>query len=282
MAQNYSLLIKSADNIVWDSGHLRRNPKVYVTVSLDDILVSQTPVSKRSLQPKWNSNLNLLCPLTSVLTFKLYHSTFIPHRPDPFLGKCKTAIQELLHQCDLGQAVQLDVATSGTVCGRLTVLLERSKDAATHATERMQKTAEILSPGGSGFGTVDATVEVAATHNELATALSTCINHLNIFVKMGDKIAQVEETFVWVTILSILQAVKQQYEMDNNVVGLVKTMVEVYSFEEDIHFVPEKIKILEESLLKISQHTLECANFLEEYKQHGFAVHQGGLFRPHF
>ncbi|KAJ7704253.1 hypothetical protein B0H16DRAFT_1482660 [Mycena metata] len=258
MAQNYSLLIESADNIVWDSGHLHRNPKVYVTISLDNNPVSRTPVFKRSLQPKWNFNVNL---------------TFIPHRADPFLGKCQIGITELLDQCNSGQVVQLDVATSGEVCGRLTVLLERSEEAATHATQRMKKTAGILSSGGSGFDTVETTVKVAVVDNDLATALNTCLNRLDVFVKMGDKLAQ---------------AVKQQHEMDNQVVDLVKTMVEVYSFEEEINFVPEKIRILEESLLKISQHTLDCANFLEEYKQHGFAVcnpltmDQGEPFKPHF
>ncbi|KAJ7707898.1 hypothetical protein B0H16DRAFT_1746446 [Mycena metata] len=82
----------------------------------------------------------------------------------------------------------------------------------------------------------------------------------------------------WTILTSVYQTVKQQHETDNQVVDLVKTMVEVYSLEEEIHFVPDKIKVLEGSLLKISQHTLECANFLEEYKQHGFAGQSCGLY----
>ncbi|KAJ7752327.1 hypothetical protein B0H16DRAFT_1723679 [Mycena metata] len=61
MAENYSLLTESADQIVWDSRMWHRKPKLYATVTLDldDNPVSQTPVFKRSLEPKWNFNSNL-------------------------------------------------------------------------------------------------------------------------------------------------------------------------------------------------------------------------------
>ncbi|KAJ6549791.1 hypothetical protein B0H19DRAFT_1237004 [Mycena capillaripes] len=258
MAQNYLLLMESADHIVWDSGTWHRNPKLYATVTLDldDNPVSRTPVFKRSLQPKWNFSSNLLCALTSTITLRLYHSTFIPRRADPLLGECKIGIEELLHRCGSGSVVRLSVAAKGKVSGRLSMRLQRSEDAAKNAKDRMQKTVGILSPVGSGFGEVDAAVEARAAQNDLATALGACIDRLQVFVNMGDKIAQ---------------AVKEQREMDKEVVGLVKTMVEVYSFKEDVNFVPEKIKILEDSLIKITQQTLACANFLEEYRQHIFS-----------
>lgn len=59
--------------------------------------------------------------------------------------------------------------------------------------------------------------------------------------------------------------------MDDNVVELVKIMVELYSFKDHINFVVEKIQVLEDTLIKIAKHTLECANFLQEYKQHTFS-----------
>ncbi|KAJ7023932.1 hypothetical protein C8F04DRAFT_1239877, partial [Mycena alexandri] len=90
---------------------------------------------------------------------------------------------------------------------------------------------------------------------------------------MGDKLAQVHPYVfaAWSILSAVYQAVKQQLEMDEKVVKLVKTMVEIYSFKDDIHFVVEKIQILEETLIKIAQQTLKCANFLEEYSQPKFS-----------
>ncbi|KAJ6559973.1 quinon protein alcohol dehydrogenase-like superfamily [Mycena capillaripes] len=259
MAQNYSLLIESADHIVWDSGAWNRSPKLYVTLALDDNPVSKTRVFKRSLNPKWNFSSNLLCPMTSVITLRLYHSTTFPCRADPFLGECKMGIEELLRQCSSGEVVQLNVAAEGQV--------------SEHAKERMQATVGIPSPIGSAFDKVDAAVEAGAAQNDLATALGACVDRLDVFVKMGDKIAQAHPylSAAWTILTSVYQAVKQQQEMDKEVVDLVNTMVEVYSFKEDINFVSDKIKILEDGLTNIAQQTLKCAKFLEEYKQHGFS-----------
>ncbi|KAJ6559983.1 hypothetical protein B0H19DRAFT_1375904 [Mycena capillaripes] len=273
MAQNYSLLIESADRVMWDSGAWNRNPKLYATLALDDSPISKTPAFKRSLKPMWNFSSNLFCPLRSAITLRLYHSTFIPRRADPLLGECKIGIKELLRQCGSGQVVQLNVAAKGQVSGRLSVRLERSEDAAKNAQERMQATVGILSPIGSAFDKVDAAVEAGAVQNDLATALGACVDRFDVFVKMGDKIAQAHPylSAAWTILTSVYQAVKQQREMDKEVVDLVNTMVEVYSFKEDINFVSEKIKILEDSLTKIAQKTLARANFLDEYRRHGFS-----------
>ncbi|KAJ7698351.1 hypothetical protein B0H17DRAFT_332784 [Mycena rosella] len=254
MAQNYSLLVQSADQIVWDSGPLKRNPKVYAAIMLDpdDDPVSKTPVFKRSLQPKWNFSSNLSCPSTSTITLRLYHHTYIPRRADPLLGECKIGIEELLRHCSSGEVVQLDVTANGKVSGRLSVLLKTTQDAAKDAKDRMQG---------------------ATAQNELVTAVGACIERLDAFAEMGDEITKIHPyvSAAWKILTSVYEVVKQQHEMDKEVVDLVNTMVVVYSFEEDIKFVAEKIKILEDTLLKIEQKTGECANFLEEYKQHSFS-----------
>lgn len=64
---------------------------------------------------------------------------------------------------------------------------------------------------------------------------------------------------------------QKQSEMDDEVVKLVQTMLKVYSFVEDVNFVPEKIKILEDTLTKIAKQTVECANFLHEYTNEAFS-----------
>jgi hypothetical protein len=71
------------------------------------------------------------------------------------------------------------------------------------------------------------------------------------------------------------QVVKKQQETDEKLLKLVKTMVEVYSFVDEVDFIPEKIKRLEESLLGIARETVECAIFIHEYMGHGFS---GRLF----
>ncbi|KAJ7036210.1 hypothetical protein C8F04DRAFT_1181487 [Mycena alexandri] len=288
MPQTYSLLIESADNIVWDSGHLRRNPKVYVTISLDNNPISQTPVFERSLQPKWNFNSNLI------------------------------AIEELLYQCGSGEGdvpalmhcivVQLKVKVDGKVSGQLFVVLEQSEVAAGRAKGRMESALRTSTTARPNLDRTDATVEAGGAQSDLATALSACLNHLNVVVKMGDKLAQACDGLPWLNISlipllpiawsilsSVYQAVKQQREMDEKVVELVKTMAGTYSFKDDIHFVVENIQILEETLIKIAQQTLKCANFLEEYSQpkfsgqlhiygyifYGLTCNQSGLFAQH-
>ncbi|KAJ7018399.1 hypothetical protein C8F04DRAFT_1199031 [Mycena alexandri] len=269
MAQNYSLLIESADDIVWDSGHLHRNPKVYATVSLDDNPVSQTPVFKRSLQPKWNFNSNLFkcwviwrsCPLISTITLRLYHHTFLPRREDPIIGEGRISIEELLHQCGSGKGdvpalmhsivIQLKVKADGKVSGRLFVLLEKSEVAAGRAEGRMESALlKTSTTAGPNLDRIDAAVEAGGAQSDL----------IHPYVSAA-----------WSILSSVYQAVKQQREMDDKVVELVKTMVELYSFKDNINFVVEKIPILEDTLVKIAKQTLECANFLEEYSQPKFA-----------
>ncbi|KAJ7752289.1 hypothetical protein B0H16DRAFT_1691069, partial [Mycena metata] len=235
------LLVESANDIVWDSGPLHRNPKIYVTISLDDNLVSRTPVFKRSLQPKWNFNSDLI------------------------------GIEELLHQC--GSVVPLEIKADGKVSGRLSVLLEKSEVAAGRATGRMESTLVTLTTAGPSLNRINAAVEAEGSQNDLASALGACLDHIDVVVKMGDKLTQVHPyvSAAWSILSSVYQAVKQQHEMDNKVVKLVKDIVEIYSFKDDIHFVVAKIQILEDTLIKIAKHTLVCANFLGEYSQPKFS-----------
>ncbi|KAJ7766172.1 hypothetical protein B0H16DRAFT_1687182, partial [Mycena metata] len=274
MAQNYSLLIKGADSIAWDSGPLHLNPKAYVTVSLDNKFVCKTPVFKRSLQPKWDFNANLSCSLTSTITLRLYHDTIFPRRKDPVIGEYTILIEELLNQCSSGEVVQLKVKTDGSVSGRLSVLLEKAEVAAGVASARLQSGVATLGLPQPILDRVNGAMESVSAQTELATALGTCLDRLDVVVKMVDRFAEVHPylSLAWNILSSVYQAVKQQRDMDDNVVELVKIMVELYSFKDHINFVVEKIQVLEDTLIKIAKHTLECANFLQEYKQHTFSA----------
>ncbi|KAJ7727468.1 hypothetical protein B0H16DRAFT_1697711, partial [Mycena metata] len=275
MAENYTLLIESADQIMWDSRIWHRKPKLYATVTLDldDNPISQTPVFKRSLEPKWNFNSVLLCSLTSTITLQLHHHTFFFRPDDPVIGQCTIGIKELLDRCSSGKVVHLEIKADGNVSGRLSVLLEDSKVAAGRAKGRMESALVTLTAAGPSFDRITAAVEAGGSQNDLATALGACLDRIDVVVKIGDKLAQVHPyvSAAWTILSSVYQAVKQQREMDNKVVKLVKDIVELYSFKDDIHFVVAKIQILEDTLIKIAKHTLLCANFLAEYSQPKFS-----------
>jgi hypothetical protein len=68
-----------------------------------------------------------------------------------------------------------------------------------------------------------------------------------------------------------MQAVKKGQQIEDNVVQLVETMIEVYDFVEDVENLPQKIKRLETVVVEIAKQTLECAIFICEYTGHGFA-----------
>ncbi|KAJ7692669.1 hypothetical protein B0H16DRAFT_1850514 [Mycena metata] len=132
------------------------------------------------------------------------------------------------------------------------------------ATSRMESTLVTLPTAGPSLG---AAVEVGGSQNDL----------VHPYVSAA-----------WTILSSVYQAVRQQREMDDKVVKLVKDIVELYSFKDDIHFVVAKIQILEDTLIKIAKHTLVCANFLAEYSQPKFSdvfraltYNQSELFRQH-
>jgi hypothetical protein len=71
--------------------------------------------------------------------------------------------------------------------------------------------------------------------------------------------------------------VKGQPERDAKVIGLVKTMEDVYSFVEASDSFKLKVQLLEETVKKILKQTVECTIFIREYTCHGF----GGEFMTH-
>jgi hypothetical protein len=65
--------------------------------------------------------------------------------------------------------------------------------------------------------------------------------------------------------------VRKQQKADDKVVQLVRTMVEVYSFVDDIESLPQRIERLESIVVEITRQTVECAIFICEYTGHGFS-----------
>ena len=66
------------------------------------------------------------------------------------------------------------------------------------------------------------------------------------------------------------KAVKGQLDRDKKICDLVTVMKEVYSFVDALATYPEKIEILEVTILAILKQTVECTFFIREYCNQGF------------
>ncbi|KAJ7665615.1 WD40 repeat-like protein [Mycena rosella] len=108
--------------------------------------------------------------------------------------------------------------------------------------------------------------------NCLGSALAAITSKLEILVRIGDEIATIHPyvNVAWKILTSVHKAVKKQKETDDQIIKLVETMAEVYSFVEEIDFLPQKIKSLEDKSLAIVKQTVECALFIQEYTVNGF------------
>ena len=67
-----------------------------------------------------------------------------------------------------------------------------------------------------------------------------------------------------------LQAVKGQLDRDKNITSLVTLMKDVYLFVDTVKEFPDKVVILEDTIVKILKQTVECTFFIREYCAHGF------------
>ena len=66
------------------------------------------------------------------------------------------------------------------------------------------------------------------------------------------------------------QVVKGQLDRDAQLVGLVKTMEDVYSFVEASDSFQNKVHVLQKTIDRILKQTVECVIFIREYTGHGF------------
>ncbi|KAF7340415.1 WD40 repeat-like protein [Mycena venus] len=74
----------------------------------------------------------------------------------------------------------------------------------------------------------------------------------------------------WKILTFVREAVEEQQNMDDNVLELVETMAEVYSFVDDVGSL-EKVKRLKAVVVEITKQTVECAIFIREYTGCGFS-----------
>jgi hypothetical protein len=65
--------------------------------------------------------------------------------------------------------------------------------------------------------------------------------------------------------------VKEQPDEDPRIIDLIASMENVYSFTDQLHADPEKIGVINNTIIATIRQTFECLIFLQEYAGHGFA-----------
>ncbi|KAJ6612628.1 hypothetical protein B0H10DRAFT_1952189 [Mycena sp. CBHHK59/15] len=272
----YALRVQTADGISWKPGPLhRKKPKFYVVIYQDGVEIHRTRTVRGEPAPKWDSILTIAGflhaergsssdPMSSTFSLRLFHDSRLG---DTCLGAADTDIATLANLCGSGidaKAVKLDLIgvekeRKGRSVGTLFVSVMNAREGAALAIENTEKGVTNIGHNASASGLVavgEGVAQVTPIAKDLGPALLSVTSKLGVIVSIGDEFAA---------------ALKQQQETDEKLLGLVKTMDDVYSFVGDIDFLPQKIKSVEDKALTIVKQTVECALFIQEYTVHGFS-----------
>ncbi|KAJ7142306.1 hypothetical protein C8R44DRAFT_846399 [Mycena epipterygia] len=276
MNESYSVLIKRAEGVVWNPPPMHRKlPSLYVAIYQEsnpsgkkESHVKKTKAVKRSLTPSWEESVTLSVTSTDVITFRLYHNSTLG--PDICLGEFAATIDRLSQLRGLNGVAKLDLKSKGKSTGVLSVDLNTVSAASVihNAAAGAQKIF-----GGQLRALTDAVSNLAPDAGGLISPLGVIIDKLDVIVKIGNEIAAVHPyaQVAWNILTLVYKVVEKQQDTDDRLLKLVQTMVEVYSFVEDVEFLSQKIKRLEDSVLGITRETVECAIFIHEYTGKGFA-----------
>ncbi|KAJ7852745.1 hypothetical protein B0H13DRAFT_2206819, partial [Mycena leptocephala] len=224
---------------------------------------------KRTITPQWDERLTISEKTTAEISLKLFHDTSVPVRGDLCLGALTLQLDALLNLCSADpnsrvaslQLVAIEGMSKGKPSGTLMLRMEDVTPAlAKSAIDDAQKA-------------VAASKLASANGGDLASRLKVVVTRLDFVLKIGDGVTQINPyaNAAWKILTSVCQAVKKEQQIEDNVVQLVETMIEVYDFVEDVENLPQKIKRLENIVVEIAKQTLECAIFICEYTGHGFS-----------
>ncbi|KAJ7150443.1 hypothetical protein C8R43DRAFT_494588 [Mycena crocata] len=274
-AQLYSLQILRAKDVVWDTRPLHsKAPNLYVVIQTSlqsgKPRIDKTPTARRGIEPAWE---NAIFPLpvdvstAESITVGLYHDTSMPLIKDRCLGETRIGLDELLESYVNENGAALDLTLKGNISARLIVKLIRSS------------TDELIENTKHGVGIMKQTTGTRAVEMAdrvadftLNEGVEFMIEKLDLIVKLGDEIAKIHPYAhpAWTILTSVYQAVRKQQETDEQLRSLVNTMVDVYSFVQDVEKLCDTIKRLETAVLNIMKETVECAIFINEYTKRGF------------
>ncbi|KAJ6549375.1 hypothetical protein DFH09DRAFT_988954, partial [Mycena vulgaris] len=286
MSTDYLLLLQTVNGIPWTPGAKhRKEPNLYVAIHRDGVNAGRTHAI-RKLEPKWGHSLEISAASPSTRIFlRLFHHSSAPFVQDECLGQLDTDIASLLRVCGSdGEAkvVPLELTgfkgdLAGNPAGTISVCLTEKVRAGRLVIEQVQRKAE-----NAGFGPTpsalmdagDAVSQTLSATGDLASSLDAVTSKLDIIVKIGDQIATIHPyvNIAWTVLTSVYKAVQKQQATDDKLKKLIDTMVDTYSFVEDIKALDlaQKMQSLETQTLAIVKQTVECALFIQEYTVHGF------------
>ncbi|KAJ7688866.1 WD40-repeat-containing domain protein [Mycena rosella] len=286
MPPGYSLLVQTVAGVSWQQAPTHgKVPSLYVAIYADGVELQRTRTIKRELAPRWN-HLSNISDGTSVISLRLFHDSALPFARDKCMGTVDTDIAVLVKLCateDDPQAVTLELtgvgAEQGRPAGTISVRLMRDVTAAALAVEKSQKTVEDIGLSARASATVQAGEVVAQSVSaaaDLVSPLAEIISKLELVVRIGDEIATIHPyaNVAWKILTSVYQAAKKQQETDDKLIKLVETMTEVYSFGEDIDFLPQKIKSLEDKAWPSSNKQSNARYLSRNTPRTDFAAHR--------
>ncbi|KAJ7127619.1 WD40-repeat-containing domain protein [Mycena epipterygia] len=262
--------------ITWKPSTLNPRPNLYVVIYRDGSEVQRTHTIKHDLSPKWEYTATIPSdPPSSIISLRLFHDSLVR---DKCLGAVDTNIAELLKHCGSdGEAkvVELELkGVDGKLKGRpggtVSVKLMRDIEAAALAVKTTPKNMADIGLGTKASAVMETggiVAHSASTASGLELALGLVTSKLEILIGIGDEIATIHPyaNAAWKILTSVYQAVKKQQTTDDKLVKLVEIMVDAYSFVEDVGSSPQKMKRLEDKALAIVQHTVKCAEFIQNY-----------------
>ncbi|KIM76026.1 hypothetical protein PILCRDRAFT_13068 [Piloderma croceum F 1598] len=102
----------------------------------------------------------------------------------------------------------------------------------------------------------------------LVTSLSSLLDKVGILVKIGDEVAKIHPyvNFAWQVLSVGFKVVQAQQHRDENILKLVTTMEDTYSFVASTNKLKNQ-SILQDIVNQILNQTIQCGYFIQQYAQ---------------
>ncbi|KAK7016171.1 WD40-repeat-containing domain protein [Favolaschia claudopus] len=270
-------------------GWLQKPPKPYVQVILPNRTISTPTALVRTDNPVWNHTLTLIiltgiCRGLMSINHQISLSFSVKTKSLPF-DRCIGTADATLRLSEAPQLIVVNLEVPGRkavpagqlafrVCLKNPLLAgSASIQSANQALQSTPLTSDTISAGSSLFRHAD-TSTLRSALQSLSEKLSSITNVLNHLSQVHPYIE-----LAWSVTSSLYQVIQGQVDRDQKVTYLVATMTDIYTAVEALNTDPEKVALLEDTLLAVAKQTIECTLFVREYCNQGF---QGRMLHQTF
>ncbi|KAF7364352.1 WD40 repeat-like protein [Mycena sanguinolenta] len=276
MATSYLFHIKSASKIRWSPGHFHgATPNLYLQIEQDKRTIHRTTTIRRTLAPHWDHEQFTVSSdkLDTTISLKLFHDASVLR--DTWIGSLDVKLDTLFCLYANIQLLGGDGKPACTVSVRVERITEAGAQKAIDDVQNAVLTSDLAAATLTKKADDLASGSKLAASNAMrfSSGLQTILGKLDIIVKFGNELSQVHPyaNAAWKILTAVYNVVEKQQETDENVIELIDTMTDVYSFAKDVDFLSDKITRLEKAVEEITRQTLECAIFIQEYIGEGFS-----------